>query len=114
MLRACGRRVEVQNYIDNSGVEVADVVVGFQHLENKNLADVKALLADPAVRFDYYCWDLYARISSYYKEHPESLAWRGRMLHAIEAGGGGVGGNAEAGGGFGFGEDVGSLARGGG
>src|SRR5205085_6691083 len=86
MLRACGRRVEVQNYIDNTGVQVADVVVGFHHLENKNLADVKALLADPAVRFDYYCWDLYARISSYYKEHPESLAWRGRMLHSIEAG----------------------------
>src|SRR5207237_5218589 len=86
MLRARGQRVEVQNYIDNTGVQVADVVVGFHHLENKSLADVQALLADPSVRFDYYCWDLYARISSYYKEHAESLAWRGRMLHAIEAG----------------------------
>jgi arginyl-tRNA synthetase len=47
---------------------------------------VKALLADPAVRFDYYCWDLYARTSSYYKEHPESLEWRSATLHAIEAG----------------------------
>jgi arginyl-tRNA synthetase len=86
MLRASGERVEVQNYIDNTGVQVADVVVGFQHLEQKTPADVRALIADPAVRFDYYCWDLYARISSYYKDHPESLEWRARTLHAIEAG----------------------------
>jgi arginyl-tRNA synthetase len=86
MLRASGARVEVQNYIDNTGVQVADVVVGFQHLEQKPPADVRALIDDPAVRFDYYCWDLYARMSSYYKDHPESLEWRARTLHAIEAG----------------------------
>jgi len=86
MLRASGAQVEVQNYIDNTGVQVADVVVGFHFLEHKTTADVEALLADPAVRFDYYCWDLYARTSSYYKEQPESLAWRSQTLHAIEAG----------------------------
>ena len=86
MLRASGSRVEVQNYIDNTGVQVADVVVGFQHLEQKTPAEVTALIGDPAVRFDYYCWDLYARTSSYYKDHPESLEWRARTLHAIEAG----------------------------
>jgi len=56
MLRASGAQVEVQNYIDNTGVQVADVVVGFHFLEHKTTADVEALLADPAVRFDYYCW----------------------------------------------------------
>jgi arginyl-tRNA synthetase len=86
MLRASGAQVEVQNYIDNTGVQVADVVVGFHFLEHKTVADVVALLADPAVRFDYYCWDLYARTSSNYKEQPESLAWRSETLHAIEAG----------------------------
>jgi arginyl-tRNA synthetase len=86
MLRASGYRVEVQNYIDNTGVQVADVVVGFYHLENKTAADVRALIDDPGVRFDYYCWDLYARISGYYKDHPESLEWRKQMLHAIEGG----------------------------
>jgi arginyl-tRNA synthetase len=90
MLRSGGRRVEVQNYIDNTGVQVADVVVGFHYLEKKSLADVEALLADPAVRFDYFCWDLYARTSSYYQDHPESLAWRKATLHAIEAGSGEV------------------------
>ncbi len=86
MLRALGQRVEVQNYIDNTGVQVADVVVGFHRLENKGPAEVHALIADPAVRFDYYCWDLYARTSAYYAENPESLRWRADTLHAIEAG----------------------------
>ena len=84
MLRATGRNVEVQNYIDNTGVQVADVVVGFRHLEKKSLAEVKTLIA--TTRFDYLCWDLYARISSYYAEHPESLQWRRDMLHLIEEG----------------------------
>ena len=57
-----GRTVEVQNYIDNTGVQVADVVVGFHFLEKKTPDDVRALIA--AGRFDYYCWDLYARTSS--------------------------------------------------
>jgi arginyl-tRNA synthetase len=94
MLRARGQRVEVQNYIDNTGVQVADVVVGFHYLENKTAEDVKALLADPSVRFDYYCWDLYARTSSYYKDHPEALEWRSATLHSIEAGAGELAGMA--------------------
>lgn len=84
MLRASGRPVEVQNYIDNTGVQVADVVVGFHHLERKSAAEVAALAAAP--RFDYYCWDLYARMSSYYAEHPEAIQWRRDTLHAIEHG----------------------------
>jgi arginyl-tRNA synthetase len=90
MLRARGHRVEVQNYIDNTGVQVADVVVGFHYIEHKSPADVKALIADPAVRFDYYCWDLYAHTSSNYKDHPESREWRKATLHAIESGEGEV------------------------
>jgi arginyl-tRNA synthetase len=85
MLRSAGRHVEVQNYIDNTGVQVADVVVAFHYLEKKTPADVQLLIDDPAQPFDYLCWDLYARISSYYKEHPEALEWRAQTLHAIEA-----------------------------
>jgi arginyl-tRNA synthetase len=84
MLRATGRNVEVQNYIDNTGVQVADVVVAFRHLEHKTAADLKELIE--TTRFDYLCWDLYARVSAYYAEHPESLAWRRDMLHLIEQG----------------------------
>jgi arginyl-tRNA synthetase len=84
LLKAGGYPVEVQNYIDNTGVQVADVVVGFHFLEKKTTAEVKDLIG--STRFDFLCWDLYARTSSYYKEHPESLAWRAETLHGIEAG----------------------------
>ena len=57
LLRFSGEPVEVQNYIDDTGVQVADVVVGFQHLEKKTLAEVQAIPG----KFDYYCWDLYAK-----------------------------------------------------
>jgi arginyl-tRNA synthetase len=86
MLRSAGRSVEVQNYIDNTGVQVADVVVGFHFLEKKTLLDVRQLIDHPEEPFDYLCWDLYARISNYYKDHPEGLEWRAETLHAIEAG----------------------------
>jgi arginyl-tRNA synthetase len=88
MLRTRGRNVEVQNYIDNTGVQVADVVAGFHYLEKKTPADVRVLIADSNTRFDYLCWDLYARTSSYYENHPEAKQWRFDTLHAIEAGGG--------------------------
>ena len=68
----------MQNYIDNTGVQVADVVVGFHFLEKKTPADVAALMDPAKSRFDYVCWDLYARTSQYYKDHPETLAWRAR------------------------------------
>jgi len=83
MLRAAGRNVEVQNYIDNTGVQVADVVVAFEQLEKKSPAEVAKLIE--TTRFDYVCWDLYARMSSYYADHPEALEWRKATLHAIES-----------------------------
>jgi arginyl-tRNA synthetase len=85
LLRFRGTPVEVQNYIDDTGVQVADVVVGFRELERKDLAEVRRL-AD-AERFDYYCWDLYARVTEWYEEDQARLAFRGRTLHDIEHGG---------------------------
>jgi arginyl-tRNA synthetase len=82
MLRATGKHVEVQNYIDNTGVQVADVVVGFQSLRNMSPQQVQALAEKP--KFDYYCWDLYAEISAHYQIHPESLQLRKDALHSIE------------------------------
>lgn len=86
MQRAIGRTVEVQNYIDNTGVQVADVVVGFQFLEKTPLSEVRRMIEQPERPFDYVCWDLYARISSYYNDHPEAKQWRADVLHAIEEG----------------------------
>ncbi len=86
LLRAAGRHVDVQNYIDNTGVQVADVVVGFVHLEKKSKADVQKLIASET-RFDYYCWDLYARVSQWYEEAEANKKIRLEALHAIEHGG---------------------------
>ncbi len=84
LLRFAGREVDVQNYIDNTGAQVADVVVGFLHIEQKSRAQIEALAAAP--RFDYYCWDLYARVSHWYEEDKSNLQARLATLHAIEGG----------------------------
>jgi arginyl-tRNA synthetase len=85
LLRFSQRAVDVQNYIDNTGVQVADVVVGFLYLEKKSRAEIEQLAARP--RFDYYCWDLYARASQWYAEDKQNLQARIKTLHEIEAGG---------------------------
>ena len=84
LLRFLGREVEIQNYIDDTGVQVADVAVGFRELEHKTLDEVRAI-AD-AGRFDYYCWDLYARVTEWYEADKERLTIRTRALHDIEHG----------------------------
>ena len=84
LLRFAGREVDVQNYIDNTGVQVADVVVGFLHIEKKSRAEIEALAAGP--HFDYVCWDLYARVSRWYEEDKTNLQARSATLHAIEEG----------------------------
>ncbi|HXX01210.1 MAG TPA: arginine--tRNA ligase, partial [Candidatus Acidoferrales bacterium] len=82
LLRHAGREVDVQNYIDNTGVQVADVVVGFVHLEKKSPSEIEALARQP--RFDYYCWDLYARVSQWYERDKQNQQVRLQTLHAIE------------------------------
>lgn len=87
ILKAAGENVEVHNYIDNTGVQVADVVIGFLYLENKSLDEIKAIAEGPG-RFDYYCWDLYARVGAWYEGDKTRLEIRARTLHEIEAGSG--------------------------
>ena len=84
LLRHAGERVEVQNYIDNTGVQVADVVLGFVHLEKKSPAEVSALAAAPM--FDYYCWDLYARVTKFLEEDKTRMALRGATMKSLEEG----------------------------
>jgi arginyl-tRNA synthetase len=84
LLRRAGQRVEVQNYIDNTGVQVADVVIGFLHLAKKTPAEVRALATEP--KFDYYCWDLYASVSRFFDEDKTRVALRGETLKSIEEG----------------------------
>ena len=88
-----GWSIGIQNYIDNTGVQVADVVVGFMHLEGKSLDQVRELLTEVLEtnrRIDYLCWDLYARVSQWYTADADQAPARKQLrldtLHALEAG----------------------------
>jgi arginyl-tRNA synthetase len=85
VLRFRGTPVEVQNYIDDTGVQVADVIVGFTELEQQSIDEV-GRIAD-TTRFDYYCWDLYARVTEWYEGDKARLDVRARTLHDLERGG---------------------------
>jgi len=95
ILKAAGDQVEVQNYIDNTGVQVADVVVGFMQIDHKNLDQIKVLDAELTKEypFDYYCWDLYTKVGLFYRDgdptaelNPERTKFRTDVLHALEEG----------------------------
>ncbi len=85
LLRFQGRPVETQNYIDDTGVQVADIMVAFQQLEGRTQEQIRESAAAP--RFDYYCWDLYARVTAWYEADDSRLDARARMLRDLEHGG---------------------------
>src|SRR5262245_43931708 len=94
-LRFLGHNVEVQNYLDDTGVQVADVVAGLVHLAGvRTAADAKTVIETAALPggapnpkgFAYVCWDLYAEVGRTFRSRPETEKWRAEVLHAIEAG----------------------------
>jgi len=83
ILRHAGKRVQIQNYIDNTGVQVADVVIGLLRMEQRTATNVMMLAREP--KFDYYCWDLYAKATHFFAEDPaHAAALRTETLKAIE------------------------------
>jgi arginyl-tRNA synthetase len=83
ILRHSGSSVQIQNYIDNTGVQVADVVIGFLQMEQRTPIGVKMLSMEP--KFDYYCWDLYAKATNFFAEDKARAAQlRGATLKSIE------------------------------
>ena len=80
LLRRLGYPVEIQNYIDDTGVQLADVVVAFVDINHDSRAEIAAL-PEP---FDYYCWDLYGEVGRWYEEDPERQRFRRETLHALE------------------------------
>ena len=83
----------VQNYIDNTGVQVADIVVAVTELKGMTLEQVREWLTEileTNERLDYLCWDLYAQVSQWYDADPAQSAARKKIrldtLHQIEAG----------------------------
>src|SRR6266850_4874350 len=86
VLQAAGRNVEIQNYIDNTGVQVADVIVGLKHVEKKTIEDIQRMIKDSSVKFDYYCWDVYARVAAFYELEDPKHTLRAETLKEIEEG----------------------------
>lgn len=77
-----GEKVEIQNYIDDTGVQVADVVFGFLEIEKKSLNEIKKIKG----KFDYYCWDLYSQTTQYLHQNPEAQERKAEILKRIEDG----------------------------
>ena len=89
ILRHAGNRVQIQNYIDNTGVQVADVVIGLLQMEKVTAVWVKKRALEP--KFDYYCWDLYARATNFFTEDKaRAEKMRSAALRTIEDGKGEV------------------------
>jgi arginyl-tRNA synthetase len=82
VLRQLGHPVEVQNYIDDTGVQLADVVVGFADLRGMTTEQVEAI-PEP---FDYVCWDLYSEVGRWLEEDRGRERLRRQTLHALESG----------------------------
>ena len=85
VLRFRGTEVEAQNYIDDLGVQVADIIVGFREIEHKSLDEVRTIAE--STRFDYYCWDLYSKVAEWYEGDKARPAIRAQTLHELEDGG---------------------------
>ena len=81
-LKYKGENVEIQNYIDDTGVQVVDVVYGFMEMEQMSLADIEKI----EEKFDYYCWDLYTRVSTFMDSNPDAANIRSAILKKIEKG----------------------------
>ena len=90
-----GRSVEIQNYLDDTGVQVADVVVGLTRLKGVTSEDDvrRAIAGGPLPDgsrhpkgLAYLCWDVYADIARVYEDDADAVEWRVQALHAIEAG----------------------------
>jgi len=86
MLRSQGYQVEAQNYIDDTGVQVADVVVAFVLLQEGVLEVPEGNEQLPDESFDYYCSRLYVAVGRAYDQQPELLERRKEVLRSIEHG----------------------------
>ncbi len=100
LFRRLGKKVEVQNYLDDTGVQVADVVVGLEHTDElaepsraaELAAEIREILdafpddapgTEPR-RLGDLTWDLYALVTRSYAADPSLEERRKATLHAIE------------------------------
>ena len=81
IMRATNHRTTVLNYIDDSGVQIADIVVGFK------FAGFPVAPPTKNQKFDHYCGDeVYVKINEIYEKDPEVAEKRKLVLKEIEEG----------------------------
>jgi len=92
VLKWLGFSTEVCNYIDDTGLQVVDVVTAFLYLDpphySGEVSDFETIWAKvPKDQpFDYFCWDLYARFQNELENNPSLVERREEVLHRIEGG----------------------------
>jgi arginyl-tRNA synthetase len=91
VLEWLGFSTEVCNYIDDTGLQVVDVVTALLYLDPPfytKESDFKAIWGKVPLDqpFDYFCWDLYARFQNEFEKNPSLLEKREEVLHKIEGG----------------------------
>ena len=84
VMRYLGHRVQALNYVDDSGAQVADIIVGFKFL---GMPD-----EPPAgVKYDVYCGDrVYTRVNHEYAKNPQLKEKQSLVLKEIEGGTGDI------------------------
>ena len=81
IMRATNHRTTVLNYIDDSGVQIADIVVGFK------FAGFPVAPPTKNQKFDHYCGDeVYVKINEIYEKDPQVAEKRKLVLKEIEEG----------------------------
>ncbi|MDG6986115.1 MAG: arginine--tRNA ligase [Nitrososphaerota archaeon] len=84
VMRYMGHQVRALNYVDDSGAQVADIIVGFRFL---GYSDV----APEGVKYDTYCGDkVYTKVTKEYQTDPALKEKQSFVLKEIEKGTGEV------------------------
>ncbi|MDA4117440.1 MAG: arginine--tRNA ligase [Thaumarchaeota archaeon] len=88
-MKRLGHDVQTLNYIDDSGAQVADVIVGLKFLDFEDEAP-------PGVKFDTYCGDVvYTKVNQMYEKTPSLKEKQRLVLQEIEKGTGEISEYAE-------------------
>jgi arginyl-tRNA synthetase len=84
VMRYMGHQVQALNYVDDSGAQVADIIVGFRFMGFSDQAP-------PGVKFDIYCGDsVYTSVTREYEKDPSLREKQSFVLKEIEKGSGEV------------------------
>ncbi len=84
ILSTAGKDVKIINYIDDSGVQVADIIVGFKHA-GFSTRTVDQELSNEKTKFDHYCGnEIYVKTNALYKSRPDLEVKRKTILKELE------------------------------